>query len=119
MGKQVGDRQMMFKKGKEGNPRQPMKCRRHDNMLVLSGGKNGALTTHDLRRTGATLMQSLGVSLEIIDRCQNDVLPGSKVRRHYFHHDYADEKREAWTLLGDRLSLILNAVDNVVMLRAM
>jgi hypothetical protein len=48
-------------------------------------------------------MQSLGVSLEIIDRCQNHVLPGSKVRRHYLHHDYADEKREAWRLLGDRL----------------
>jgi integrase len=84
VGKQVGDRQVMFKKGKDGNPHHPMKCRRHDNTLVLSGGKNGALTPHDLRRTGATLMQSLGVSLEIIDRCQNHVLPGSKVRRHYF-----------------------------------
>lgn len=105
--KQIGDRQVMFKKGKDGNPRLPMKNRRHDNSLVLGDGKNGAWTPHDLRRTGATTMQSLGVSLEIIDRCQNHVLPGSKVRRHYLHHDYADEKREAWRLLGDRLSLIL------------
>lgn len=113
MSKQVGDRQAMFKKGKDGKARQPMKNRRHDNTLVLSGGENGAWTPHDLRRTGATLMQSLGVSLEIIDRCQNHVLPGSKVRRHYLHHDYADEKREAWRMLGDRLSMVLSSVDMV------
>jgi integrase len=113
MSKQIGDRQAMFKKGRDGNPRQPMKNRRHDNTLVLSAGKNGEWTPHDLRRTGATLMQSLGVSLEIIDRCQNHVLPGSKVRRHYLHHDYATEKREAWRLLGDRLSLILIPADKV------
>ena len=83
MSKQVGDRQSMFKKGKDGKPRKPMKNRRHDNTLVLNDGKSGAWTPHDLRRTGATLMQSLGVSLEIIDKCQNHVLPGSKVRRHY------------------------------------
>ena len=108
MSKQIGDRQSMFKKGADGNPRRPMKNRRHDNTLVLGGGKNGAWTPHDLRRTGATLMQSMGVSLEIIDRCQNHVLPGSKVRRHYLLHDYAEEKREAWHLLGKRLELILN-----------
>jgi integrase len=109
MSKQIGDRQSMFKKDRNGDPRQPMKHRRHDNTLVLGAGVNGAWTPHDLRRTGATLMQSLGVSLEIIDRCQNHVLPGSKVRRHYLHHDYADEKREAWRLLGERLSSILAA----------
>ncbi len=111
--KQVGDRQSMFKKGKDGGPRQPMKHRRHDDTLVLGCGKNGAWTPHDLRRTGATLMQSLGVSLETIDRCQNHVLPGSKVRRHYLHHDYADEKRDAWNKLGDRLSLILSLKDKL------
>jgi integrase len=117
LSKQVGDRQSMFKKGRDGKPRKPMKNRRHDNTLVLTAGENGAWTPHDLRRTGATLMQSLGVSLEIIDRCQNHVLPGSKVRRHYLHHDYADEKRKAWCLLGDRVSLILNPADNVIALR--
>ena len=107
LSKQVGDRQSRFKKGKDGKPRLPMKNRRHDNTLVLGGGANGAWTPHDLRRTGATLMQSLGVSLELIDRCQNHVLPGSKVRRHYLLHDYANEKREAWQLLGERISNIL------------
>lgn len=59
MSKQVGDRQAIFKKGRDGKSRQPMKNRRHDNTLVLSGGKNGAWTPHALRRTGT--MQSLGV----------------------------------------------------------
>lgn len=114
--KQVGDRQSMFKKGKDGNPRKPMKHRRHDNTLVLGDGKNGAWTPHDLRRTGATLMQSLGVQLDIIDRCQNHVLHGSKVRRHYLHHDYAQEKYSAWRTLGERIALILS-VSNVVQLQ--
>jgi integrase len=84
---------------------------------MLGEGKNGEWTPHDLRRTGATMMQSLGVSLEIIDRCQNHVLPGSKTRRHYLHHDYAEEKREAWRQLGERLSLLVNPAENVVILR--
>ncbi len=113
--KQIGDRQSIFKKGKDGGPRKPMKNRRHDNSLVLGAGKNGAWTPHDLRRTGATMMQALGVPLDIIDRCQNHVLGGSKARRHYMHHDYADEKREAWRMLGYRLALVLTPADNVVL----
>jgi hypothetical protein len=53
------------------------------------------------------MMQALGVDPHVIDRCQNHVLPGSKVRRHYLHHDYAEEKRQAWRLLGQRLEMIL------------
>jgi integrase len=115
--KQIGDRQTMFKKARGGGARRPMKHRRCDNTLILGGAKNGAWTPHDLRRTGATMMQSLGLGLDVIDRCQNHVLVGSKVRRHYLHHDYANEKREAWRLLGERLSLILNATANTVQLK--
>jgi integrase len=99
--KQVGDRQMRFKN------RKPLKNRRNDDSLVLADGANGEWTPHDLRRTAATMMQALGVSLDVIDRCQNHVLPGSKVRRHYMHHDYAEEKRDAWQRLGTRLDEIL------------
>lgn len=105
--KQIGDRQTRFKK------RSPLLRRRHDDTLVLSDGENGAWTAHDLRRTAATMMQAMRVSPDVIDRCQNHVLPGSKVRRHYLHHDYAEEKREAWKLLGDRLDAILNS-NNVI-----
>lgn len=101
MSKQVGDRQMLFKS------RKPLKNRCNDNTLVLSGGANGEWTPHDLRRTAATMMQALGVSLDVIDRCQNHVIPGSKIRRHYMHHDYADEKRDAWGRLGKRIDAIL------------
>lgn len=103
--KQLGDRQVMFKKSKDGSPR-VLKNRRNDNTLALAAGANGAWTPHDLRRTGATMMQQLGVTLDIIDRCQNHVLAGSKVRRHYMHHDYAGEKRAAWAALGARLEIL-------------
>ncbi len=111
--KQVGDRQIRFKH------RQSLKNRRNDNALVLAGGENGEWTPHDLRRTAATMMQALGVSLDVIDRCQNHVLPGSKVRRHYLHHDYADEKRKAWNKLGQALDSILagNACDDIASVR--
>lgn len=53
------------------------------------------------------MMQAQGISLDIIDRCQNHVIAGSKVRRHYLHHDYEQEKREAWHKLGLKLTHIL------------
>jgi len=115
--KQVGDRQAMFKSSKDGNPRAPMKNRRHDNTLVLSGGANADWTPHDLRRTGSTMMQSLGVQMPVIHLCQNHILPGIKTGRHYFHHDYEQEMRSAWRLLGDRLTLILDrGIDGKVVL---
>lgn len=108
--KQVGDRQIQFKSRKD------LANRVNSNSLVLSDGKNGEWTPHDLRRTGSTMMQALGVPLEVIDRCQNHILAGSKVRRHYLHYDYASEKREAWAKLGERIEQILSA-DNLVELR--
>lgn len=101
--KQVGDRQHQFK------ARKALKNRRNDNSLVLARGANGDWTPHDMRRTAATMMQALKVPLDTIDRCQNHLLPGSKVRRHYFIHEYAEEKREAWRMLGERLETILAA----------
>lgn len=102
--KLIGDRQCCFKKRSK-----PLSGRHHDDSLVLSQGIKGEWTPHDLRRTGATMMQELGVTLEIIDRCQNHLLGGSKVRRHYLHYDYAKEKREAWSILGERLEDFLQA----------
>ena len=99
--KQVGDRQARFK------TRKLLAHRRNDDSLVLADGSNGEWTPHDLRRTAATMMQSLRVIPDVIDRFQNRALLGSKVRRHYLHYDYAEEKRQAWRMLGDRLDLIL------------
>ena len=99
--KQIGDRQLRFKNRKD------LSNRRNDNSLVLASGANGEWTPHDLRRTAATMMQALGVSPDVIDRCQNHVLAGSRVRRHYLKHEYNDEKREAWRLLGAEIERIL------------
>lgn len=101
--KQVGDRQIRFKN------RDPNKMvfQVNNDTLVLAGGENGEWTPHDLRRTGATMMQALKVSLDVIDRCQNHVLRGNRIRRHYLHYDYAEEKKEAWDKLGKRLEEIL------------
>ena len=52
-------------------------------------------------------MQGMGIKLDTIDRCQNHVLEGSKVRRHYLHHEYTEEKAEAWLKLGRKIEDIL------------
>lgn len=99
--KQIGDRQHQFKQ------RKALRNRRNDNSLVLASGENGEWTPHDLRRTGATMMQALGVMPDVIDRCQNHVLAGSRVRRHYLKHDYADETKQAWAKLGGAIEAAL------------
>lgn len=104
--KLIGDRQCRFK-----NRSKPLTGRHHDDSLVLSKGTKGEWTPHDLRRTGATMMQELGMTLEIIDRCQNHLLGGSKVRRHYLHHEYAKEKAGAWGLLGEHIEVLLATSD--------
>jgi hypothetical protein len=55
------------------------------------------------------MMQASGVNLDVIDRCQKHELAGSRVRRHYLHHDYAEERRRAGNLLSDRLSAVLSS----------
>ena len=102
--KQVGDRQVKFK-----SRTRKLKNRVEDNSLVLG---NEDWTPHDLRRTGATMMQKLKISREVINLCQNHVI-GSKVDRVYLLDDYADDKREAWGKLGDRIEAILSS-SNVV-----
>ena len=97
----LGYRQVKFKdRTKEGTNR------RHDNSLAVGDRE---WTPHDLRRTGATMMQELGIDINIIDRCQNHVLAGSKVRRHYLKYEYKDEKAHAWAKLGERLQSILDS----------
>ncbi len=97
--KLIGDRQEQFKDRPNG-----LKGRRNDNTLVLGDEE---WTLHDMRRTEATIMQKMGISLDIIDRCQNHIIRGSKVRRHYMKYDYAEEKQEAWERLGAQIEEIL------------
>ncbi|MDO9050528.1 MAG: tyrosine-type recombinase/integrase [Methylotenera sp.] len=107
--KQIGDRQVQFKQRSK-----TLAGRVENNSLVLSDDEEW--TPHDLRRTGATLMQQLKVPRDVINLCQNHVI-GSKVDRVYLLDEYADEKREAWEKLGDRVEAILNA-SNVVIFKS-
>jgi hypothetical protein len=101
--KQVGDRQHRFKN------RTTLKGPRNDDSLLLAHGANGDWTPNDLRRTGATMMQVLGIMPGVVDRCQNHVLKGSRVRRHYLTHSYNAENRHAWARLGAAIEDILEA----------
>ena len=105
--KQVGDRQIQFKK------RTKTLTKRVNNDTLVLGDEDW--TPHDLRRTGATMMQQLKIHRDVINLCQNHVI-GTKVDRVYLLDDYADEKREAWRKLGDRLEAILNST-NIVSLK--
>ncbi|MBP9058948.1 MAG: tyrosine-type recombinase/integrase [Rhodoferax sp.] len=93
--KQVRDRQIV------AIGRKPMtnRSKNFDALLLV----NGDWVPHDLRRTGATIMQSLHVAPAIIERVLNHVEP-SKLVRTYQTYDYADEKRDAWNRLGKRLA---------------
>lgn len=97
----VGDCQAMFKKQKK-----PIKGRRNDNSLVLNGGIDGNWTPHDLRRTGSTMLQSMGEDPDLIDRCQNHVIEEPKTRKHYMHYKYFNQKKQIWAQLGV-------AIDNI------
>ena len=101
--KQIGDRQ------RPGLL--PMKGRANVALaetLVLAGGR---WTPHDLRRTGATIMVSLGVLPEVAERCLNHT-EENKVKRIYQRHSYEVEMREAWRLLGERLELMIRVETN-------
>lgn len=81
----------------------PMK-RRTKNMtaLALKGGK---WRTHDLRRTGATMMARLGFSLDVIHECQNH-LQTDKMARVYIKDRRIAEQRLAFNALGERLDAL-------------
>lgn len=83
---------------------------KHADALLLSGGE---WVPHDLRRTGATMLQSLGVTPETIERMLNHIEP-NKLKRTYQTYDYGKEKREAWDRLGERLALLTGSQNNVI-----
>ncbi|WP_236232431.1 site-specific integrase [Pseudomonas tohonis] len=96
--KQLGDRQRL--------PDQGILRNRSANAqaLLLPGGK---WTPHDLRRTGATIMTSLGVLPEVAERCLNHT-EENKVKRTYQRHSYAKEMAEAWHILGKHLDQLVS-----------
>lgn len=95
--KQIGDRQ-------KGEDQQSFSNRsKHVTALCLPHGK---WTPHDLRRTGATLMASLGVLPEVAERCLNHI-EENQMQRIYQRYSYQNEMRLAWTLLGDHINQLI------------
>jgi len=75
-------------------------------------------TFHDLRRTAATGMARLGISVRVTEAVLNHISgTGGGIVAVYQRHDYADEKRQALEAWGRFvLSLIVGKPDNVVRL---
>jgi len=106
LSKQIGDRQ-------RGN-KEPMKNRtKATQALELPRGK---WTPHDLRRTGATLMGSLGVRPDVIEKCLNHV-EQNRLVRIYQRQTLRAEQADAWRLLGERLELLTCTTENVILMR--
>ena len=101
LAKQVGDRQ-------RGN-KVPMSCRsNHTDALIMPGGN---WTPHDLRRTGATMMGTLGVRPDVIEKCLNHT-PQNKLIRIYQRQELKSEQKDAWILLGGKLEELISTMNN-------
>lgn len=91
---------------------------RLDRYLAAGGPPLVPWRLHDLRRTVATEMGRLGVSVEIIGRVLNHA-PQGVTREHYALFDYAPEKRSALDRWAAELMRAVDgsSVDKVVSLR--
>lgn len=95
--KQISDRQQKFSTTKALAGRT-----KHSHSLELGSEK---WTPHDLRRTGASLMQRVGVDSHVIERVVNHV-EENRMKRIYQQFDYAEQQREAWAKLGTLLTTL-------------
>jgi len=108
IGKQVRDRQV----GSEANALQ--KRTSEYDLFILPGGN---WRPHDLRRTGSTLMVSMGVLPAVADRCLSHV-EANKMHATYQQYEYQKEKFEAWMKLGGLLEILSNpANSNVIQMK--
>jgi integrase len=88
--------------------------KRYTNKLVLPGGR---WHSHDLRRTGATMMGNLGTRGEVIEKCLNHT-EENRLKKTYQQQSLMKEQAEAWRVLGDRLDVLLGTCgDNILVLR--
>ncbi len=72
---------------------------------AITGNAVAPWTLHDLRRTGATLMQQLKIPFEVREACLNHTIKG--VSGVYNRHDYAKEKVAAFQALARKIDLIV------------
>lgn len=82
------------------------------NRIKLKQGEISNWRLHDLRRTGRSLMSSVGVSSDVAERVLGHVIQG--IKRTYDRHDYLDEKRDALEKLSVAIERILTPPANNV-----
>ncbi|MFX1674546.1 tyrosine-type recombinase/integrase [Paraburkholderia sp. A2WS-5] len=86
--------------------------------LVLAGGP---WSCHDLRRTGATIMQACGFEDIVIERCLNHSVTtharhkglNPRLVRTYQQYDYEAEMHRAWDALGEYLQNLDGALSQI------
>jgi integrase len=72
--------------------------------LLLPGGK---WSSHDLRRTGGTVMRNCKIDKDTVERCLNHVV-GTRMERTYQKPEVLADMKNGWLALGNRLSEIVN-----------
>jgi integrase len=87
-----------------------------DKLDAITGKSVAPWTLHDLRRTGTSLMQRLGIAFEVREACCNHTIKG--VAGTYNRYAYAAEKRRAFDALAAEIARIVSGVNlsNVVSL---
>jgi integrase len=68
---------------------------------------------HDLRRTAASHMASMGISRLVVGKILNHAEPG--VTKVYDRHSYDAEKRQALNAWGERVMELVTAMDHKVL----
>jgi integrase len=85
-----------------------------DKLDAITGKSVAPWTLHDLRRTGTSLMQRLGIAFEVREACCNHTIKG--VAGTYNRHAYTAEKRQAFDALAAEIDRIISRreLSNVV-----
>ncbi|CDL29465.1 Putative integrase [Escherichia coli ISC7] len=71
-------------------------------------------TLHDIRHTFTTMLNDLGVDPHIVEQLTAHQMPG--MQRVYNHSRYLDAKRDALNLWVDRLELLQNNDEKIVVM---
>ena len=67
------------------------------------------IRAHDLRGTAASHMARLGIDEEVIGKILNHT-PVTVTGKHYNHHQYMDERREALAKWGSEISSLVGGI---------
>lgn len=97
-----------------GEDKAPQAVSQYGRHLWKKLGHDEKWTLHDLRRTFATRLNELGVAPHVVEQLLAHSLGG--VMSIYNHSQYLPEKKAALDMWLDRLDLLANPIDNVLLI---